>query len=383
MLKFGWSLGVFLAFAFKYVVVVKSDGCFKKEDEDWGVWYGNCTGSAVLVVPTQELFAIVNGDKVNKLAQDLTYSFGGCTMKVSYSPQLNTFTYDGITLDFPLNFTVTPEKITLKSNKITTVDCSSTPVLFEKISDGNKIAIDYKPDNLSETYFTTKYNASLYQGPPEGTTDIAWILFIVGSVLLVLLSIGVIVLVVFLVRLKKANKDLDEQQPIGTSVNDTNLTAALENENLKITPTTGGNKTPAILPNTMEPNKAHPRTAEDAIKTADLRTAEPKVSAENVLRPRTFPLDAKAKYIAEGHKVGMDDYPTMADVVSDFDATVTAQEATKAKSAEKKAKSAEKKAKSAEKTKKLKRTTSNENFTFNTNKKPLRSQEKKAIGRIN
>ncbi|KAI6194726.1 hypothetical protein M3Y96_01155200 [Aphelenchoides besseyi] len=79
----------------------------------------------------------------------------------------------------------------------------------------------------------------------------------------------------------------------------------------------------------------------------------------------------------------MDDYPTvslnyvnlirlvfvwMDDVVSDFDVTVTAQEATKAKTAENK--------------KKLKRTMSNENFTFNPVNKPLRSQEKKTLGNI-
>ncbi|KAI6172370.1 hypothetical protein M3Y98_00965100 [Aphelenchoides besseyi] len=308
-------------------------------------------------------------------------------MTVWYQPQAGSFTYNSIAVGFPLDITITPNQITLKSSTVSKVDCSSTPVQFEKISGGNKIEINYKPENASEAYFKMKYNAGLYDGLSKETTDIAWILFIVGLVLFVLLLMSVIVLVVILVRLKNAEKKLDEQQPIETPINESKFSTAVGNEDMKTTPTTGGTgdtKITATLINTAEPNKAHPRTVETTIKSADLRTAEPKNSVEKMaLKPRAMILDEKAKYIGQGHKVGMDDYPTvslnyvnlirlvfvwMDDVVSDFDVTVTAQEATKAKTAENK--------------KKLKRTMSNENFTFNPVNKPLRSQEKKTLGNI-
>ncbi|KAI6194725.1 hypothetical protein M3Y96_01155100 [Aphelenchoides besseyi] len=299
MLKFGFSWGVFLTFVFisEYVSAMESDSCFKKEDENWGVWNGNCTGSEVLVVPTQELNVTVDGMHVNKLAQNLTYSFGGCSMTVWYQPQAGSFTYNSIAVGFPLDITITPNQITLKSSTVSKVDCSSTPVQFEKISGGNKIEINYKPENASEAYFKMKYE----------TTDIAWILFIVGLVLFVLLLMSVIVLVVILVRLKNAEKKLDEQQPIETPINESKFSTAVGNEDMKTTPTTGGTgdtKITATLINTAEPNKAHPRTVETTIKSADLRTAEPKNSVEKMaLKPRAMILDEKAKYIGQGHKV--------------------------------------------------------------------------------
>uniref|UniRef100_A0A915EB98 Uncharacterized protein n=1 Tax=Ditylenchus dipsaci TaxID=166011 RepID=A0A915EB98_9BILA len=58
-----------------------------------------------------------------------------------------------------------------------------------------------------------------------------------------------------------------------------------------------------------------------------------KVSAETEPRPRNFPLDAQQQRIADGHRVGRNDNPTMDDVKSDWGETVTKDKKDKSRQA--------------------------------------------------
>ncbi|KAI6195654.1 hypothetical protein M3Y94_01012900 [Aphelenchoides besseyi] len=202
----GCSLVCLLAFGLG--LLASDPKCFEQSADKTDL-KGNCMGSEVLVVKTQELKVTLKSTSLPKEVERFILTIGGCKIEGLYGP-FGTHALirrEGHDYDLPLELTIMPGKFVAKNAKFKhEFDCSST---FEQNGNMYTIKVDYSADEAEKLdSLTATFDATVFVADEKSNTKeiITWIA--IG--LVVLIVIAAILIIIILCCFMKQKHDLVE-----------------------------------------------------------------------------------------------------------------------------------------------------------------------------
>ncbi|KAI6218742.1 hypothetical protein M3Y95_01148300 [Aphelenchoides besseyi] len=190
--------------------------CFE-ESGDKTVLKGDCTGSEVLAVNSQELMVYFKSSRLVKDEQNFEFTFGGHKIGgVYHSTSMKAIvSFGGTTYDLPLTMKVTPDDILVKSDDIQRTLAGSAH--FDQDGDTYKIKVDYAPMNPEKLgSLTITFDATIFDEEEDIT---AKVILAVIAALVILVAVIIVVVVIYCCCVKNKKSKKPTQPPQSTPAN--------------------------------------------------------------------------------------------------------------------------------------------------------------------
>ncbi|KAI6216255.1 hypothetical protein M3Y95_01289300 [Aphelenchoides besseyi] len=187
--------------------------CFE-ESGDKTVLKGDCTGSEVLAVNSQELMVYFKSSRLVKDEQNFEFTFGGHKIGgVYHSTSMKAIvSFGGTTYDLPLTMKVTPDDILVKSDDIQRTLAGSAH--FDQDGDTYKIKVDYAPMNPEKLgSLTITFDATIFDEEEDIT---AKVILAVIAALVILVAVIIVVVVIYCCCVKNKKSKKPTQPPQST-----------------------------------------------------------------------------------------------------------------------------------------------------------------------
>ncbi|KAI6220566.1 hypothetical protein M3Y95_01053900 [Aphelenchoides besseyi] len=207
----GCSLICLLAFGFG--LLASDPKCFE-ESGDKTVLKGDCKGSEVLVVKSQELKVHFKSVGLCESEQTFEFTFGGYKIDSAYkSIGTGTIISFGSVYNMPVNITITPEKYVV-TDKISPVEYEGS-FKFEQNGETYKIKVDYDPKQSNELgSLMITFDATIFVEEQDNTK--AKIMWAAIAVLVILVAIIIVLLVIYCCCINNKKSKKPTQPPQST-----------------------------------------------------------------------------------------------------------------------------------------------------------------------